>query len=56
MVTQAIPLFVTSLSVPLLVVFLRVLRTSDGEDVRMTAADAAKWVFIFGLCLLYLQP
>lgn len=39
---QAIPLFVTSLSVPLLVVFLRVLRTSDEADLRLTAADATK--------------
>ena len=42
-VLQAIPLFVTSLAVPLLVVFLRVLRSSDGEDIRMTAADSTKY-------------
>jgi len=35
---------VTSLAVPLLVVFLRVLRSTDGEDRRLSAADATKWV------------
>ncbi|KAK8854806.1 hypothetical protein IAR55_003545 [Kwoniella newhampshirensis] len=43
--TEAIPLFVTSLAVPLLVVFLRVLRSSDGEDQRLSAADATKYIF-----------
>ncbi|WVQ81862.1 hypothetical protein IAT38_003989 [Cryptococcus sp. DSM 104549] len=43
--TEAIPLFVTSLAVPLLVVFLRVLRSSDGEDTRLSAADATKYIF-----------
>jgi len=37
-------LFVTSLSVPLLVVFLRVLRTDNEADLRMTASEATKWV------------
>ncbi|WRT68378.1 uncharacterized protein IL334_005354 [Kwoniella shivajii] len=42
--TEAIPLFVTSLAVPLLVVFLRVLRSPDGES-RLTAADGTKYIF-----------
>ncbi|WVR07611.1 hypothetical protein IAU60_004653 [Kwoniella sp. DSM 27419] len=42
--TEAIPLFVTSLSVPLLVVFLRVIRSADGEQ-RLPAADATKYIF-----------
>lgn len=41
---QAIPLFVTSLAVPFLVVVLRVLRSSDGEDKRLSANDATKCV------------
>ena len=40
--TEAIPLFVTSLAVPFLVVLLRVLRTGDQDDARMTAPDATK--------------
>ncbi|WVQ74954.1 hypothetical protein IAR50_004562 [Cryptococcus sp. DSM 104548] len=43
--TEAIPLFVTSLAVPFLTVFLRVLRSSDGEDERLSAADATKYIF-----------
>jgi phosphate transporter len=39
---QAIPLFVTSLAVPFLVVLLRVLRSTDGKDTRLPAADATK--------------
>lgn len=39
---QAIPLFVTSLSVPFLVVVLRVIRSSDGHDTRLSAGDATK--------------
>ncbi|WWC71593.1 uncharacterized protein I206_105551 [Kwoniella pini CBS 10737] len=42
--TEAIPLFVTSLSVPLLVVLLRVLRSTDGET-RLSAADGTKYIF-----------
>ncbi|WVQ99989.1 hypothetical protein IAU59_007132 [Kwoniella sp. CBS 9459] len=42
--TEAIPLFVTSLAVPLLVVFLRVLRSTDGEQ-RLSAADGTKYIF-----------
>ncbi|EIW67285.1 hypothetical protein TREMEDRAFT_45287 [Tremella mesenterica DSM 1558] len=43
--TEAIPLFVTSLAVPFLVVILRVLRSSDGEDTRLSASDATKYIF-----------
>ncbi|KAK4688593.1 phosphate transporter, partial [Tremellales sp. Uapishka_1] len=43
--TEAIPLFVTSLAVPLLVVFLRVLRSSDEEDRRLSAAESTKFIF-----------
>jgi phosphate transporter len=35
---------VTSLSVPLLVVFLRVIRSSDGKNTRLSASDATKYV------------
>ncbi|CAI2167488.1 1871_t:CDS:2 [Funneliformis geosporum] len=41
--TEVIPLFVTSLAVPLLVVCLRVLR--DDHDNRLCANDAAKQIF-----------
>ncbi|KAF5359495.1 hypothetical protein D9756_002903 [Leucocoprinus leucothites] len=41
--SEAIPLFVTSLSVPLLLIALRVIR--DGDGVRMPTADATKYVF-----------
>lgn len=40
--TEAIPLFVTSLAVPFLVVLLRVLRSSDEADVRLPASEATK--------------
>lgn len=43
-VSQAIPLFVTSLAVPFLVVVLRVLRSTDGKDERLSANDATKCV------------
>nr|ODN89069.1 phosphate transporter [Cryptococcus depauperatus CBS 7841] len=43
--TEAIPLFVTSLTVPFLTVILRVLRSSDDKDQRLSAADAAKYIF-----------
>ncbi|KZT57927.1 Sodium/sulfate symporter [Calocera cornea HHB12733] len=43
--TEAIPLFVTSMLVPLLVVFLRVIKASDGSGQRLTAVEATKYVF-----------
>ncbi|SNX87653.1 probable PHO91 - similarity to Pho87p and Pho90p [Melanopsichium pennsylvanicum] len=43
--TEVIPLFVTSLMVPLLVVTLRVARTDDAKDRRMTASETTKWIF-----------
>ncbi|PWN51228.1 SPX-domain-containing protein [Violaceomyces palustris] len=43
--TEVIPLFVTSLLVPLLVVTLRVARTDDVEDRRLTANETTKWIF-----------
>ncbi|PWY97005.1 SPX-domain-containing protein [Testicularia cyperi] len=43
--TEVIPLFVTSLMVPLLVVTLRVARTDDAKDRRMTAPETTKWIF-----------
>ncbi|KAI8600460.1 Sodium:sulfate symporter transmembrane region-domain-containing protein [Dissophora ornata] len=43
--TEAIPLFVTSLLVPLLVVMLRVMTTDDKDHVRLEAQDAAKRIF-----------
>lgn len=43
--TEVIPLFVTSLMVPLLVVILRVARTDDIEDRRMSASETTKWIF-----------
>ncbi|ORY35603.1 SPX domain-domain-containing protein [Naematelia encephala] len=42
--TEAIPLFVTSMTVPFLVVVLRIIRTADGSD-AMSAADATKYIF-----------
>lgn len=41
---EVVPLFVTSLMVPFLVVVLRVLRSSDGQDKRLTASESTKWV------------
>lgn len=41
--TEAIPLFVTSFSVPLLTVTLRLIR--DGDEQRLSAADATKYIF-----------
>ncbi|CAA7265750.1 unnamed protein product [Cyclocybe aegerita] len=41
--TEAIPLFVTSMFVPLLLVLCRVIR--DNDDVRMSRTDATKYVF-----------
>ncbi|KAJ9123204.1 hypothetical protein QFC22_001397 [Naganishia vaughanmartiniae] len=43
--TEAIPLFVTSFCVPFLTVVLRLIRSSDGEDVRLSASDATKYIF-----------
>lgn len=39
---QVVPLFVTALMVPFLVVVLRVLRSADGEDRRLTAGESTK--------------
>lgn len=41
--TEAIPLFVTSILLPLLLVVLRVIRSPDGEE-RLTTPDATKCV------------
>ncbi|CAD6892333.1 unnamed protein product [Tilletia controversa] len=43
--TEVIPLFVTSLMVPLLVVSLRVARSEDHADRRLTANETTKWIF-----------
>lgn len=43
--TEVIPLFVTSLMVPFLVVVLQVARTDDIEDRRMSASETTKWIF-----------
>ncbi|KAK0545821.1 low-affinity phosphate transporter [Tilletia horrida] len=43
--TEVIPLFVTSLMVPLLVVALRVARSDDHKDRRLTANETTKWIF-----------
>ncbi|KAF8506140.1 SPX-domain-containing protein [Hysterangium stoloniferum] len=43
--TEAIPLFVTSLFVPLLLVTLRTVRSSDEKPERLKTADAAKFIF-----------
>lgn len=39
------PLFVTALMVPFLVVVLRVLRSTDGLDRRLTSVEATKYIF-----------
>lgn len=44
---QVVPLFVTALMVPLLVVVLRVLRSADGLDKRLTAGEATKCGLLF---------
>lgn len=41
--TEAIPLFVTSMMVPLLVVMLRVAKSADGSK-RLTPSEATKYV------------
>ncbi|KAF9949116.1 low-affinity phosphate transporter [Mortierella alpina] len=43
--TEAMPLFVTSLLVPLLVVMLRVMRSDDEEHARLDSHAAAKKIF-----------
>lgn len=43
--TEVIPLFVTSLIVPFLVVVLQVARTDDIEDRRMSSTETTKWIF-----------
>ncbi|GAA6036484.1 hypothetical protein JCM8097_003529 [Rhodosporidiobolus ruineniae] len=42
---EVVPLFVTALLVPFLVVVLRVIRSTDGEDRRLTAVEATKYIF-----------
>lgn len=43
--TEVIPLFTTSLLVPLLVVLLRVVRSDDKHHTRLSAALATKYIF-----------
>ncbi|CCG84198.1 protein of unknown function [Taphrina deformans PYCC 5710] len=43
--TEVIPLFTTSLLVPLLVVLLRVVRSEDATHTRLTAPAATKFIF-----------
>lgn len=43
--TEAIPLFVTSFFVPFLVVALRLIKSTDGQDTRLSASDATKYIF-----------
>jgi len=43
--TEAIPLFVTSMLVPLLVVTLRVIKATDGSGERLGAVEATKYIF-----------
>ena len=45
LLTQVIPLFVTSLLVPMLCVLLRVLRTDDKHHTRLPAPAATKYIF-----------
>ncbi|GAA6061062.1 hypothetical protein JCM10212_000105 [Sporobolomyces blumeae] len=42
---EIVPLFVTGLFVPFLVVILRVIRSTDGEDRRLTSPEATKYIF-----------
>ncbi|KDQ58975.1 hypothetical protein JAAARDRAFT_68566 [Jaapia argillacea MUCL 33604] len=42
--TEAIPLFVTSMFVPLLMVCLRVIRSEDGDE-QLSPPDATKYIF-----------
>lgn len=43
--TEAIPLFVTSILVPLLLVIFRVFISTDGQGTRLTTPEATKFVF-----------
>ncbi|KAK7203108.1 SPX domain-containing protein [Myxozyma melibiosi] len=43
--TEVIPLFVTSMLVPLLVVVFRAVRSDDMEHERLSAPDATKYIF-----------
>lgn len=43
--TELMPLFVTALMVPLLVIMLQVMRSDDGHNTRLSAPDATKRVF-----------
>ncbi|KAK9451072.1 SPX domain-containing protein [Limtongia smithiae] len=43
--SEVIPLFVTSMLVPLLIVVFRVARTEDEYHTRMSAPDATKYIF-----------
>lgn len=43
--TEVIPLFTTSLAVPLFVVLLRVVRSEDKHHTRLSAPAAAKYIF-----------
>ncbi|KAK9456847.1 SPX domain-containing protein [Dipodascopsis uninucleata] len=43
--TEVIPLFVTSILVPLLIIVFRVVRSDDESHVRLSAPDATKYIF-----------
>ncbi|KAJ1307545.1 hypothetical protein OPQ81_001642 [Rhizoctonia solani] len=43
--TEAIPLFITSMGVPLLIVCLRVIRGPEPENKQLSAEDATKYIF-----------
>ncbi|KAF8606653.1 SPX-domain-containing protein [Ceratobasidium sp. AG-I] len=45
--TEAIPLFITSMAVPLLVVCLRVIRGPEPKYKRLSAEEATKYIFSF---------
>ena len=49
--TEAIPLFVTSTLIPLLLVVLRVIRDGTDEQIPLSAPDATKYVY--GLSLMF---
>ncbi|GAA6022391.1 hypothetical protein JCM10207_004751 [Rhodosporidiobolus poonsookiae] len=42
---EVVPLFVTALMVPFLVIVLRVIRSTDGLDRRLTSVEATKYIF-----------
>ncbi|GAA5975622.1 hypothetical protein JCM11641_003548 [Rhodosporidiobolus odoratus] len=42
---EIVPLFVTALMVPFLVIVLRVIRSQDGLDRRLTSPEATKYIF-----------